>query len=714
MTGQLVLRLHAVPFAAFTLALIVLASAAVILRGDRLVRLSILLVALAALPWVVALTLVASTTDPVLAEHFFRAGSGTIGMIGVGLLFLILAVSGRIAYHRWLLAAAFASSVIACFLEWTTELMVSGVQMTSSGMWYATAGPLNFLNVGQVLVWGVVGIVLARRGTRSGRDHRKSQVKRTLVIMVITIAGTFDLLLALGIVRIYPMAWLSGTVASVLALHAMLRTDLLQDRGVDRAGAAELAALIGAAVGVFALAWLLDRADLSSPLVLSVLAAPLSAGAMALGMVLRARQWPREPVAAAAERELEQFAETVHALASDADVLANLAVLLERHAGLTALRVWRVRADQLIPIGSAPPAPPLDERVRAWLVANSGPVVAAEIGTLRMGALRTPVESFVTALDVDVVMPLVDRDALVGVAAAQLVSGRPLRVGDRELVTEAASAAGRALTFVALTAEAAALEGTAREVEVAEAVQAARAGSDVRVDVGAWRVTVGYRAAARVAGDVWSWAALPGDRVLVVLADVVGRGIPAALVSAAVAGACEAAPTLLGPDPRPEALLRLLHITVAEIGGDQRASACAVLLDPFAGVARFATAGHRGGYLLHPRGPGEADIVPLSARGTPLGDTPPVIGIGETPLSGDDWLLLVSDGVVDVRDDAGRPLGERRLLRALRDWVSDAGDRASELLLHEATGHAGTRPIDDDLVVLAVRRRPRTPTAPIA
>jgi serine phosphatase RsbU (regulator of sigma subunit) len=339
------------------------------------------------------------------------------------------------------------------------------------------------------------------------------------------------------------------------------------------------------------------------------------------------------------------------------------------------------------------------------MAANPAPLVAVEIGSLRLGGLRTPIESFLTGVDADVIIPLVDRDALVGLATAPLAEGRPLRVGDRELVHDAATAAARALTFVALTAEAAALEGVAREVEVAEAVQAARAGSDVQVDVGSWRIGVGYHAAARVAGDVWSWAELPDHRLLVVLADVVGRGVPAALVSAAVAGACEAAAMLLGTETRPDGLMRLLHDTVSQIGGSQRASAFAVILDPDAGVARYACAGHRGGYLLKPRESGGSDVVALAARGTSLGEPALILGVGEVALGPSDWLVAVSDGMAETRNEAGQPFGERRLLRALRDWTTAAGDRAAELLLHETTGHAGNRPLDDDLVMLAARRR---------
>jgi serine phosphatase RsbU (regulator of sigma subunit) len=62
--------------------------------------------------------------------------------------------------------------------------------------------------------------------------------------------------------------------------------------------------------------------------------------------------------------------------------------------------------------------------------------------------------------------------------------------------------------------------------------------------------------------------------------------------------------------------------------------------------------------------------------------------------------------VVDVTDPHGARWGERRLVRALRTWVPQAGDGAAEQLVSAAAAHAGDTPLDDDLVVLAARRRP--------
>ena len=704
MTGELALRAQAAPFVVLVVALLVVGIAAISQRGDRLIRTAVLLVITAALPWASCLALAASTLDPVLAERMFRVGNASISLIGAGLLFLILAVAGRIERHRGLVVAAFVCASLSACLEWSTDLIVRGVQMTPLGMLYAKAGPLNGLHAGQIPLWAGVGIVIARRGARGGRDlRRRDQVKRMLIILVLAIAGTGDMLLAQGVVVIFPSAWLPGILACGLALHTIRRGDLLQGVGVDRVAVLELVAFVGAASCVMGLAWALDETALDTPLALGLLAAPLSALALAIGLGLRTSQQRTEPVEAAADRALDHFAETVQAATSDVGVVASFAELVRLHAGLDDVRLWRVRSDALVAVAPSPSPPVLDARVRAWLAANPGPLVSYEIGTLRLGGLRAPIEAFVAALDADLVLPLVDRDALVGLAAAQVRGGRVLRPGERDLLRDAAAAAARALTFAALTAEAVALEGTAREVEVAQAVQAARAGNDVCLNVGPWRVAAGYRAAARVAGDVWSWSPLPDGKLLVVIADVVGRGVPAALVSAAVAGAFEATPALLGGHVGPADVLQLLHDTVRQVGAEQRVSAFAAVLDPGGGVVRFASAGHRGGYLVRPRDGAASQVTALAARASPLGEPDLVLGTGEVPLAGDEWLVLVSDGIVEVRDEAGESLGERRILRALRDWLISAGDHAAERLLHEASAHAGGRPLDDDLVVVTVR-----------
>jgi serine phosphatase RsbU (regulator of sigma subunit) len=216
------------------------------------------------------------------------------------------------------------------------------------------------------------------------------------------------------------------------------------------------------------------------------------------------------------------------------------------------------------------------------------------------------------------------------------------------------------------------------------------------------RIAVSYQPASRVAGDLWSCVELPGERLLILVGDVAGRGLAAALVSAAVLGAGPVAAGLLGASATPEAVLALLHDTVVEVdGGRHRVTAFATIVDRPAGRVVWAAAGHRGGYLVR-MGAEQPELVALIGRGTALGEPERVIGTGARDLGADDVIVLISDGVVESRGPTGSAFGERRLQRALRELGPRAGDRLGEALLDAATAHAGDAVHDDDLLVVVV------------
>jgi serine phosphatase RsbU (regulator of sigma subunit) len=183
--------------------------------------------------------------------------------------------------------------------------------------------------------------------------------------------------------------------------------------------------------------------------------------------------------------------------------------------------------------------------------------------------------------------------------------------------------------------------------------------------------------------------------------------VPSALVSAAVGGVCDAAPALVGSSIEPRALLELAHKTVRDLGGGTpRVTALAALIDPARALIRWASAGHRGAYLVHPPPPGDDDrarLELLGGRSTPLGEPALVIAEGERAFADADYLVACSDGVVEVRDGRGEPWGDRRLQRILRDQLMGAGDRAARMLVAAAVAHAGEAPIADDMLVVVVR-----------
>ncbi len=709
--GDLAFDVLCLPYVAVVAMLLITGVASVVVRGDPVIRLALLTLCAAAVPWGCGFVVDICTDDAALATMASRVGTGPVALVGPGLLMLILAVSGRFDSNRPMVAFAFAcgtASMIAC---WSTDWVVSGVREIPAGMYFPIPGPLQLVHVAQIPLWGVAGMLISRRGMRGVRDdHARALRRRAVAVAVLAITTLFDSLLAHGVVGFYPVAWAPSLFAIGIALHSILRADLFRARGIDYPAVLELGSLVVAAGFLYVIAWGGNETWTASPVVTGLFLAPLPMLGLVAAWTLRIRRRRAERASDTASTEIDSFADQVRDLDDEAAVATQLGALLAKHAPITALRAWLADESGLLtplipPEGTTPR---IDARVRTWMVANPEPLVVAELATARVGGLRQLVEEVVERLDADVVMPLVDRDMLIGIAVGSLPAYRVLRDEERDFVRAASTAAARGLTFMALTREAGHLATTQREVELAEAVQHARATGDVTMGVGPWQVLGHYRPAARVAGDVWSCADLGDGRLLVFAGDVVGRGVPSAMVSAAVGGVCEAAPALTGGAIEPRALLELAHRTVRDLGGGtQRVTAFAAVLDRNRGVVRFASAGHRGAYVVRP---GDGDERPrldvLSARSTPLGEPTLVVGEGERPLHPRDLLVACSDGVVEVRSESGDPWGDRRLQRMLRDQLIGAGDRAARMIVAASVAHAGDAAVADDMLVVVVRPAP--------
>jgi serine phosphatase RsbU (regulator of sigma subunit) len=689
---------------ALTVSIALLGATAAVLHGDRMRRVAVLVLAACALPWAATMALSASTDDYPLALAMTRAGLGPVSIGGPAIMFLTLNDAGKVDSHRALIAVSFACALATMIVAWSTDLVVDGMRLEVGDVLYPSAGPLNVLHVGQVALWAGVGIAIARRGQRQARDQsRRLLMKTSLVIAALAMTANSDALIALGVFRFFPLSWLPASIAALLGVWVLWRTNRLRGDGIDRRGVIELCLTIAACAGVLAIVFAARGGAAAKPLTIAALTAPLPAIAFLFGMPGRGGARSSRASSVSGDAMLG-FAERLQSAITDDGVALGLVAFLGERAGASQVRVWRMTPDGLAPLTQDSPAPALDARVRAWIVANRAPIVAGDVASMRLGGIRALIEGFVTAADADVIAPLVDRDAMVGLVTVTFPDGRAPRPSEREVIADAAQAAAQALTFTGLRREAEARAQTAREVEVADAMQQARADGDVRVDVGPWRVLACYRPGGVVAGDVWTWAELRGGDLLLVVGDVIGRGLSAALIAAAVAGAVESAAALRGGALEPGELLELLHDTVTGVSGPTATlGAFAIVMGR--GRARFASAGHRGAYRVHRTGEARADVVALAAPGTPLGERRLHIGRGETALADDDLVVIASDGIVDVTDRAGARWGERRLVRALRTWVPQAGDGAAEQLVSAAAAHAGDTPLDDDLVVIAAARR---------
>ncbi len=245
------------------------------------------------------------------------------------------------------------------------------------------------------------------------------------------------------------------------------------------------------------------------------------------------------------------------------------------------------------------------------------------------------------------------------------------------------------------------LEG---EMALAARIQAELFPAQLPVPTG-YELAARSRPARRCGGDYYDALPLTNaageDALLLCVADVAGKGLPAALLMSnthatlrALLGRVDRLPLLAG---------HASDLLFAATPPEKYVTAALLELRPATGAVRFVGAGHLDNVILRADG----TVVPLASTGAPLGLLPPGLAYEETTdtLREGDAIVLYSDGVTDAQDAIGGEFGEERLHEILR---ASAGQPAPVLLdrVFEAIeAFVGGTPQFDDMTMLVARRR---------
>lgn len=202
-----------------------------------------------------------------------------------------------------------------------------------------------------------------------------------------------------------------------------------------------------------------------------------------------------------------------------------------------------------------------------------------------------------------------------------------------------------------------------------------------------------------VGGDWFETVRLHFGRTLLVVGDVMGHGLDAAVDMNAYRSMLR---YVASTDLPPHRVLRRLDAAVSEDGTRRPATCLLVRVDPARGTAAIASAGHLPPVVFAGDGSGELLSLPV---GPPLGT-----GVGgyeqaTRALAPDDTLVMFTDGLVERRDeDIDTSLARLAALRPPPD--AEVGELLDEVLRRLDARHA-----EDDVAVLAARIRPRRPPA---
>lgn len=207
--------------------------------------------------------------------------------------------------------------------------------------------------------------------------------------------------------------------------------------------------------------------------------------------------------------------------------------------------------------------------------------------------------------------------------------------------------------------------------------------------------------AQEVGGDLYELLRTPDGNLVVVIGDVSGKGIPAALFMAVTVTLVRAmAPESLDPG---SILRRVSDALVAHNPRSMFVTLLCAVHDAHTGQLRYASAGHPPGVLVRK---GTAACLPTEPN-MAAGIRPGLAASAQTvELQAGDLVVFYTDGVTEAFNPAGELYGESRLLNELARCSGHTAAEAAEAVLRSVRNYAGDAPQSDDIAVLALNRRP--------
>ena len=209
-----------------------------------------------------------------------------------------------------------------------------------------------------------------------------------------------------------------------------------------------------------------------------------------------------------------------------------------------------------------------------------------------------------------------------------------------------------------------------------------------------------YRPMIFVGGDYYDYITLPDGRTAVIVADVVGHGIAAAMMMAKVSAEAK---FCLASESHPATAVTMLNNRLSAMQIDRFVTFVGVVLDPAKHEATIVNAGHmapvwrRAGAVIEE--PGDALV------GLPLGIMEGLAYRQETiTLESGDVLAMYTDGI----NEAMNPKGQQYTIERIRNHVKGGGQQLQTIgdaIVKEVLAHVGTGPQTDDMCLVLLQRQ---------
>ncbi|MBM3124463.1 MAG: response regulator [Chloroflexi bacterium] len=255
------------------------------------------------------------------------------------------------------------------------------------------------------------------------------------------------------------------------------------------------------------------------------------------------------------------------------------------------------------------------------------------------------------------------------------------------------------------------LKSLERELEIGREIQMSFLPSSLP-EVAGWEIAPYFKSAREVAGDFYDSFVLPDGNLAVVVADVCGKGVGAALFMTLFRSLLRAGSTTdhftnekrTAPLPPAERLLRAIELTnnyIEETHGATNMFATVFfgIIDPKDGQLTYVNGGNEPALLL-----GGPAAIELRPTGPVVGMIPGArFSVQQVIIEHNSILLTYTDGIPDSMNREDEFFGRERLINLTREWSGSAGELIDKIRDNLESFTALAEQFDD-ITMMAVKR----------
>ncbi len=243
------------------------------------------------------------------------------------------------------------------------------------------------------------------------------------------------------------------------------------------------------------------------------------------------------------------------------------------------------------------------------------------------------------------------------------------------------------------------LQDIEQEIEIARRIQQSNLPANIRSPRGI-DIAARYVPMSAVAGDFYDVEIVHETSVGILIADVSGHGVGAALIGSMLKIAfASQVENISNPAKVLTEINRILQGKLEH----SFVTACSLFIDGTNGKLWYANAGHPPPVLWRRS---TKEMRPLSLGGTILGPFPNATYENITlDIVKDDRLVLYTDGITETTSKMGELFGEDRLEALIKEHSSNSADHTANLFIERLSkwsGRSGGSSLDDDLTLIII------------